>query len=217
MIYLISQFTFIFLTQIYYNMNFITLPLNSITRFLPGTLRSIFANCFWRTKIWKISCSLKTLLKIQVFKNFFPNFSGNCILINFQTKTRKCVICWLLWIQNYQITGNYLTSNTTFPKKVTPMKYRIQTFILVRTWNLLFMLILLLVYPIRPWNLLDVKKHLTWLKVISSYNIYSGINGQQSKKLFLIQYQKLLIFLEFLCFISSNYFRAFNFMCAFNW
>ena len=117
MIYLISQVTFIFLTQIYYNMNFITLPSNFITRFFPGTLRSIFANCFWRTKIWKISCSLKTLLKILVFNNLFPNFSGNCILINFLTKTRKCLICWLLWIQNYQITGNYLTSNTTFPKK----------------------------------------------------------------------------------------------------
>ena len=50
-------------------------------------------------------------------QQFFPNFSGNCILINFLTKTRKCLICWLLWIQNYQITGNYLTSNTTFPKK----------------------------------------------------------------------------------------------------
>ena len=48
MIYLISQVTFIFLTQIYYNMNFIILPSNFITRF-PDTLRSIFADCFSRT------------------------------------------------------------------------------------------------------------------------------------------------------------------------
>ena len=37
------------------------------------------------------------------------------------------------------MTGKYLTSNTTFFKIVNPMKYRIQTYILVRTWNALFM------------------------------------------------------------------------------
>ena len=31
-----------------------------------------------------------------------------------------------------------LTRKTTFCKKVNPMKYPIQTYILVRTWNLLF-------------------------------------------------------------------------------
>ena len=30
--------------------------------------------------IWKISCSLPTLLKILVFHSFFPNFSDHCIL-----------------------------------------------------------------------------------------------------------------------------------------
>ena len=48
MIYLISEIIFIFLAQIYYNMNFI--PRSSISsQDFPGTLRSIFANCFWRT------------------------------------------------------------------------------------------------------------------------------------------------------------------------
>ena len=46
MMHLISQVTFIFLTQIYYNMNFITSSSISSQDFL-GTLRSIFAN--WRT------------------------------------------------------------------------------------------------------------------------------------------------------------------------
>ena len=31
------------------------------------------------------------------------------------------------------------TSKTTFTKKANPMKYPVQTYILVRTWNLLFM------------------------------------------------------------------------------
>ena len=47
MIYLISQITFIFLTQIYYNMNFITLSSISSQDF-PGTLRSIFVDYFWK-------------------------------------------------------------------------------------------------------------------------------------------------------------------------
>ena len=32
-----------------------------------------------------------------------------------------------------------LTSKTTFFKKINPMKYPLQTYILVTTWNLLFM------------------------------------------------------------------------------
>ena len=36
------------------------------------------------------------------------------------------------------MTDIYLTSNTAFSKKVNPMKYQIQTYILVRNWNLLF-------------------------------------------------------------------------------
>ena len=48
MIYIISPITFIFLIKIYYNMNFITSSSIS-SQDLPGTLRSIFAGCFWRT------------------------------------------------------------------------------------------------------------------------------------------------------------------------
>ena len=51
MTYLISQVTFLFLTQIYYNMNFITLSSILPQDFL-GTFRLIFADCFWRTFLW---------------------------------------------------------------------------------------------------------------------------------------------------------------------
>ena len=37
------------------------------------------------------------------------------------------------------MTDKYLATNTTFSKKVNTMKYPIQKYILVRTWNLLFM------------------------------------------------------------------------------
>ena len=45
-----SQVTFIFLSQIYYKMNLITLSQTMISiKDFPSTLRTISANCFWRT------------------------------------------------------------------------------------------------------------------------------------------------------------------------
>ena len=48
MINLVSKITFIFLTQIYYNMNFVTWPSISSQDSL-GALGSIFVHCFWRS------------------------------------------------------------------------------------------------------------------------------------------------------------------------
>ena len=80
---------------------------------LPGTLRSIFANCFWRT----IFCSTQKIhVSEYVCKTCFKELG---ILL----KCRETL---------------YLTRKTTFSKKVNPMKYPVQTYILVRTWNLLF-------------------------------------------------------------------------------
>ena len=128
MIYLIYQITFIFVTKIYDNMNFITSSSISSQDF-PGTLRSVLANCLWRT----FFCSTKKmhiseyvcktylkesgiLLKFRdTFETFFAacNSSKNTSLpqfffigfwqlkfknINFLTKTRRCLLCWLLWI-----------------------------------------------------------------------------------------------------------------------
>ena len=93
------------------------------------------------------------------------------------------------------MTGKYLRGNTTFSKKVKPMKYRIQTYILVRTWNLLFMY----VTGVSNQTMKSIKckkKTSNLIKVISSYNICSGIKSQQAKKTFVIQYQKLLIFFQ---------------------
>ena len=53
---------------------------------------------------------------------------------------------------------------------------------------------MLLVYPII--HILDVKKSSNLIKGISSHNICSGVKSQQVKKPFVIQYQKLLIFLR---------------------
>ena len=129
MIYLISQITFIFLTQIYYNMNFITSSSISSQDF-PGTLRSIFAKCFW----WTFFCSTqkmhiseylcKTCLKElgillkcrETFEKFIAawNSSKNTGLPQFfqrflatvfkehqfPNKNQKLPLCWVLWIQN---------------------------------------------------------------------------------------------------------------------
>ena len=158
MIYLIFQVTFIFLTQIYYNMNFITLSSNFITRFpwyfkinlhwlllednFLAHKKCIFLNMSAKLvlrirnfvkmqgNLWKISCSLQTLLKILFFHNFFYKFFEEH---QFANKNQNVPIILTF------MTSKYLTSNTTFSKKVNPMKHQIQTYILVRTSNLVFM------------------------------------------------------------------------------
>ena len=158
MIYLIFQVTFIFLTQIYYNMNFITLSSNFITRFpwyfkinlhwlllednflahkkciflnMPAKLVLRIRNFVkMQGNLWKISCSLQTLLKILFFHNFFYKFFEEH---QFANKNQNVPIILTF------MTSKYLTSNTTFSKKVNPMKHQIQTYILVRTSNLVFM------------------------------------------------------------------------------
>ena len=49
---------------------------------------------------------------------------------------------------------------------------------------------------IRPLHLLNVKKTSNLIKVITSYNICSGIKSQQAKTPFVIQYQKPLVFFQ---------------------
>ena len=184
MIHLISQVTFIFLTQIYCNMNFIPLSSNFSTRFpwyfkinlcqlflednFLAHKKCIFLNMSailvlrirnfvkMQGNLWKISCSLPTLLKIPIFRNFFWKFFWQLYFknINFLTKNKKCLLCWLLWIQNYQITGKYLTSNTTFSKKVNLWNFGYRH---IYWWGPgIYYSSILLVYPIRAWNLLNV-------------------------------------------------------------
>ena len=59
------------------------------------------------------------------------------------------------------------------------------------------------------------KKASNLIKVISSYNICSGIKVNKQKN-HLSFSSKNLIFSELLCSISSSHFRPFNFMCTFN-
>ena len=93
------------------------------------------------------------------------------------------------------MTGKYLTSNTTFSKKVYPMIHRIQTYIFVRTWNLIFMYFTGVSNQTMK-SISNVNKTFNVIKVISSYNICSGIKSKQAKKPFVTQYQKLLIFFQ---------------------
>ena len=110
-----------------------------------------------------------------------------------------------------------LTNKTKFSEKVNPMKYPVQTYILVRTWNLLFMYFTDVSHKTMK-IIVNVLKTSNLIKVISNHNICSGIKSQQAKKkTFVISSTKnFLFFSEFLCSISSSHFRAFNFMCAFN-
>ena len=92
------------------------------------------------------------------------------------------------------MTSKYLTSNTTFSKKVNTMKYQIQTYMLVRTWNLLF--VYFTSVSNQTMKSIKCKETSNLIKVISSYNICSGITSQQAKNTFVIKCQKLLIFFQ---------------------
>ena len=144
MINLISQVTFISLTQIYYNMNFIKLSSNFIARFpwyfkislhwlllednfLAHKKNAYFWICLQNIRnfvkmqgnLWKISCSLPTLLKILVFHNFFPKFSGNCILRTsiFQQKPKSVYYVDFYEFRTTRWLPNIWQAIPHFPKK----------------------------------------------------------------------------------------------------
>ena len=100
------------------------------------------------------------------------------------------------------MTDKYLTSKTTFSKKVNPAKYTVQTYMLVKTCNLLFVSFLGISHYTMKSILNTGKKTLSNLiKVISSYNICLELKfNEQKKQPFVTQYQKLLIFLRILLF-----------------
>ena len=89
----------------------------------------------------------------------------------------------MLTFMNSKLRWLAKTSKTTFSKKVNPMKYPVQIYIY--WWGPgIYYSYILLVYPIRPWNLyiLNVKKASNLIKGIFSHNICSGIKSQQVKK-----------------------------------
>ena len=131
------------------------------------------------------------LLKILVFHNLFEVFWQMYFKnINFLTKTKRCLLCWLWW-----------QAKPHFPRK--QMLWNIQ-YRHIYWWGPgIYYSCILLVYPIRPWNLLNVKKTSNLIKVISSYNICSGIKSQQAKKPFIIISTKTFLRIPLFHFIES--------------
>ena len=103
--------------------------------------------------------------------------------ISLLTKTKKCLLCWFLWIQNYQMTGTYLTSNTTFSKKVNPIKYPIRQ---IYWWGPGIYYSYSFLVCIK--SILNVKKLLTWLKLYLDIISALKLNINKQKKPFVIQY-----------------------------
>ena len=141
MIYLISQVTFIFLTQIYYNMNFITFSSNFMTRFLwyfKINLRRLLledkslAHEKWiflnmpakpivrvrnfvkiQRNLWKNSCSLATLLKILVFHNFFQIFR-TAVFQEKQFSKNKQKVSIMLTFMNSKLPDDWQISDKQY-------------------------------------------------------------------------------------------------------
>ena len=130
MIYLISQVTFIFLTQIYYN--FVTSLSNFITRFpwhfVINLSQLLLEDYFlyhakmhtleyiWKTCIKELRNFLKwreTFEKVLAACNSSQNTGLPWFFLKvfwrlyFLTKTKRCLLCWHLWIKNYQINWSF--------------------------------------------------------------------------------------------------------------
>ena len=95
--------------------------------------------------------------------------------------------------------GKYLISNTTFSKKINPMKYRIQAYILVRAWNLLTMYFTgvpnqtmkSIKYKMKTSNLIIVCIYI-YLVIVSALEL----KVKKQKKPFIIHYQRAFDFFQ---------------------
>ena len=123
------QSYFMFLTQIYCNVNFTKLSSNFITRFswyfkinlcrlllednvlahkkciflnMPAKLVLRIRNFVkMQGNLWNISCSLPTLLKYWSSTIFFQRLLTTVFKEHqFPSKNQKVPLCWVLWIQN---------------------------------------------------------------------------------------------------------------------
>ena len=124
----------------------------------------------------------------------------------------------MLTIMNSKLPDKLLvlTNKTKFSKKVNPIKYPVQTYILVRTWNLLFMYFTGVSHWIMK-SRLSVKKHLTWLKLYLVIISALELKVNKPKNHLSLTVPKTWFFSEFFCSVSSSHLRPFNFICAFNW
>ena len=78
-----------------------------------------------------------------------------------------------------------LTNKTKFSKKLDPMKYPVQKYILVRTWNLSFMYFTVESHYVMKSILNVKKKYLAWLKLylVKIFALESKFNKQKKNHL----------------------------------
>ena len=87
----------------------------------------------------------------------------------------------MLSFMNSKLRSLAKASKTTFSKKVNPIKYTVQSYILVRTRNLLFIDFTGCI-PLYHEIYIKCKKTSNLIKGISSHSICSEIKSQQVKK-----------------------------------
>ena len=115
------------------------------------------------------------------------------------------------------MTGKYLRSKTIFSKKVNLMKYQVQTYMLVKTWNSLFVYFPGVSHLTMKSILNEKNKTSNLIPVISSYNICSGNKSQQAQKTAICHLvPKTFVFIRILLLYFINSLSTINFMCALN-
>ena len=129
----------------------------------------------------------------------------------------------MLTFMNSKLSDDWQISDKQyhiFQKSKSSMKYQIQTYILVRTWNLLFIYFTGVSNQTMKSikckkNLSWLKLHLTWLKLHLVIISALELKCQQTRKPFIIQYQKLMIFFRILPFHFIKSFSTIQFHVCF--
>ena len=128
MIYLISQVTFIFLTQIYYNMNFITLSSNFITRFpwyFKINLRWLLVehNFLAQKKCIFLNMPAKLVLRVRNFVKMQGDLSCNLL----------CQLFWKHWSSKFFFQ---IFLKTGFSNQKVPFELTLLNSKLVDDWQI---------------------------------------------------------------------------------
>ena len=140
-----------------------------------------------------------TLLKNLVLHNLFSKVSDNCILRTFPHKNQKVSI--MLTFMNSKLTkiaGKYKQNHS---KKINRMKYPVYMYCIYiyiyigKDWEFIIHVFYWSI-PLDYEICTKCKKTSNLIKGIFSHNICSGIKSEQIKKAFIIQNQRLLIFLR---------------------
>ena len=163
--------------------------------------------------LWKISCSLSTLLKYWPSTIFFQIFLTTVFSEHqFSSSDQKVPV--MLTFMNSKLPDDWQISVKQYLIFQKSKSYEILNTDICSGEDVEFIIhVFYWCIQLDHEIYIKCKKTSNLIKVISKYNICSGIKSKQAKKSFAIQYQQLLIFFRiplfhFIKSLSTSQFRV---------